>query len=73
MFAIYENMRNRNEALVLVKEADVPAFLAAEPWHLVAEAVEASRQVHLDLERHGFGLYHDGIPTLDASPQAQPR
>jgi hypothetical protein len=72
MFAIYENMKNRSEALVLVKEAKVPDFLTSVSWRLVAESAEASRQVHLDLERHGFGLYHDGVPTSDTSRAAQP-
>ncbi|MFN8829996.1 MAG: hypothetical protein ACK50Q_17840 [Labrys sp. (in: a-proteobacteria)] len=64
MFAVYENAADQRESLILVEQSTVPEFLAKKPWRKVAVVAEAARDVHLDVERHGYGLYHDGLDRL---------
>jgi hypothetical protein len=71
MFTVYENAADQRENLILVEQSSVPDFLAKKPWRKIAVVSEAARDVHIDVERHGYGLYHDGVGLLHLQPPTQ--
>lgn len=73
MFTVYENAADQRENLILVEQSSVPDFLATKSWRKIAVVSEAARDVHIDVERHGYGLYHDGAGLLHVEQSAQPR